>query len=374
MKRRDVLALGATALPLCGDARQQRFRPIQISGAPDPAGHSVSARRLLRRGRPPWADRMKSLLGTVVIENQGGGGSSLGAAAVARSQPDGYTILLGGGGALVINPIASSKPLFDPVRDFDPISLVFAHAFALSVHPSLPVRTLTDLIDYARGNPGKMSYASAGAGSVNHLTGELFKSLTALPDIVHIPYRGAGPAITTSISGQVPMAIPSMNGQVLEFHRAGKLRVLAVTSPDRLKGAPEIPTAVEAGIAGMVSQNLVGLFAPRGTPRPIIEQISQATRSALSESEIPTAIDRVRLRAGRRFRPRQLAAFRRGGNRQVAAGHPGDRPEARLRATGVAPAVNRPWPGRSLRRRSGTSRALASRVLISAAGQGRPKR
>lgn len=283
MKRRDVLALGVSAVSLWAVApddasAQPRYpdRPIRLV-IPFPPGGSFDA-----VGRS-WADRMKPLLGTVVIENQGGGGSSLGAAAVARAQPDGYTILLGGGGALVINPIASSKPPYDPVRDFEPISLVFAHAFALSVNPSLPVRTLTELVAYARSNPGKTSYASAGAGSVNHLTGELLKSLTALPDIVHIPYRGAGPAITDLISGQVPMAIPSMNGQVLEFHRAGKLRVLAVTSPDRLKGAPDIPTAVEAGIPGMVSQNLVGLFAPRGTPKPIIEQISQATRTALSD-------------------------------------------------------------------------------------------
>src|SRR5712691_9332829 len=205
MKRRDLLALGVTALPLwavaCHDAcAQSKYpdRPIRLV-IPFPPGGSFDA-----VGRS-WADRMKALLGTVVIENQGGGGSSLGAAAVARAQPDGYTILLAGGGALVINPIASSKPPYDPVRDFEPISLVFAHAFALAVHPSLPVRTLTDLVDYARSNPGRMSYASAGAGSVNHLTGELFKSLTVLPDIVHVPYRGAGPAITDLISGQVPM-------------------------------------------------------------------------------------------------------------------------------------------------------------------------
>ena len=182
------------------------------------------------------------------------------------AQPDGYTILLGGGGALVINPIASSKPPYDPVRDFEPISLVFAHAFALSVHPSLPVRTLPDLVDYAAGIAARCPTRSAGVGSVNHLTGELFKSLTALPDIVHIPYRGAGPAITDLISGQVPMAIPSMNGQVLEFHRAGKLRVLAVTSPDRLKGAPDIPTAVEAGIARHGLTEPRGPVCPKGNP------------------------------------------------------------------------------------------------------------
>jgi tripartite-type tricarboxylate transporter receptor subunit TctC len=285
MKRRDVLVLGLAALaagPSTSRAAlgQSRYpeRPIRLV-IPFPPGGSFDA-----IGRS-LADKMKTLLGTLVIENIGGGGSSLGAAAVARAPPDGYTILLGGGGALVINPVASSRPPYDPIRDFEPISLVVVHAFAIAVHPKLPVRTLTELVDHARSNPGRLSYGSAGVGSVNHLTGELLKSLIGTSDIVHVPYRGAGPALQDLISGQIPMAIPSMNGQVLELHRSGKLRVLAVTSPDRLVGAPEIPTAVEAGIRGMVSQNLVGLMAPAGTPKAIIEQIAQAMRTAMADQK-----------------------------------------------------------------------------------------
>lgn len=285
MRRRDVLALGVTALsapawaPAAARA-QSKYpeRPIRLV-IPFPPGGSYDA-----IGRP-WADRMKGLLGTVVVENIGGGGSSLGAAAVARAAPDGYTILLGGGGAVVINPVASSRPPYDPIKDFAPIALVVVHAFALMVHPSLPVQTLAEFVDYARRNPGKLSYGSAGVGSVNHLTGELLKSLAAIRDMVHVPYRGAAPAITDLISGQIPFAIPAMNVSVLELHRAGKVRLLAITSPERLKGAPDIPTAVEAGIAGMVSQNLVGLFAPAGTPRAAIEQIARATTTALSDEK-----------------------------------------------------------------------------------------
>jgi tripartite-type tricarboxylate transporter receptor subunit TctC len=184
---------------------------------------------------------------------------------------------------MVVNPLATKRPLYDPVRDFAPIALLVVQAFALTVHPSLPVQTLTGLVDYVRRNPGKMSYGSAGVGSVNHLTGELLKSLTATSDIVHVPYRGAAPAISDLISGQIPFAIPAMSASVLELHRSGKLRLLAVTSPDRLLGAPDIPTAVESGIVGMVAQNPVGLFAPAGTPKAIIEQISQATAAALSD-------------------------------------------------------------------------------------------
>jgi len=278
LKRRDVVALGLAALsaPAFGQAHYPD-RPIRLVVPFPPGGAFDTVAR-------PWANMMKSLLGTVVVENIGGAGSSLGAAAVARAMPDGYTLLLGGGGALVINPIAGRTP-YDPVKDFEPVALLVVHAFALAVHPSLPVRTLQELIDYARNNPGRLSYGSAGAGSLHHLTGELFKSLADAPGIVHIPYRGAGPAITDLVAGQVPMIVPAMNGSVLELHRAGKLRVLAVTSPDRLVGAPDLPTAVET-VPGMVSLNMVGLFAPAGTPKEIVDQIYQATRIGMSDRKL----------------------------------------------------------------------------------------
>lgn len=134
-----------------------------------------------------------------------------------------------------------------------------------------------------RGIPGKLSYGHAGIGSTNHLTGELFKMLAGTPEIVQVPYRGMGPAMTDLISGQLAMAVPAVTGQVLDFHRSGKMRVLAVTSPKRLTGAPEIPTAAEAGLPGLVVTASLGLLAPAGTPIAIIEQIAQATRTVLAE-------------------------------------------------------------------------------------------
>jgi tripartite-type tricarboxylate transporter receptor subunit TctC len=284
MKRRDVLALGLTVLSTAAlTARalaQAKYpeRPIRLV-IPFPPGGAYDA-----VGRP-WADKIRSLLGTVVIENMGGAAGTLGAAAVARAQPDGYTILLGGAGPLVITAIATSRTPYHPVRDFEPISILVATALSIVVHPSLPVHTLKELVDYARSNPGKLSYGSAGVGGINHLTGELFKMLTAT-DIVHVPYRGAGPAMTDLISGQIPIMIPNVTGQVIELHQSGKLRLLAVTAPARLIGASAFPTAVEAGLPGLISQNFIGLFGPRGTPKAICEQISEATRTAMADPEL----------------------------------------------------------------------------------------
>jgi len=145
------------------------------------------------------------------------------------------------------------------------------------------VRTLEELIVYAKANPGKLSYGHAGVGSIQHLTGELFKSLAGTPGIVDVPYRGTGPLVTDLVGGQVPMGTPGVTGQVLEFHRSGKLRILAVTSPTRLIAAPELPTAVELGFPGMIVRGSIGLFAPAGTPIGIINQIAQATRTAVAE-------------------------------------------------------------------------------------------
>jgi tripartite-type tricarboxylate transporter receptor subunit TctC len=226
---------------------------------------------------------MKPLLGTMVIENVGGGGSSLGAVAVARARPDGYTILLGGTQTHVNEALLKSKPLYDPVKDLVPIAGVAANALCIAVHPSLPVQSLKELIAYAKANPGKLSYGHSGAGSIQHLAGELFKSLAGTPDIVHVPYRGTGPLITDIVAGQVPMGVPGVTGQVIEFHRSGKMRVLAVTSRTRLSAAPELATAAELGFPGLIVLGSIGLAAPAGTPTAIIEQIAQASRTVVAE-------------------------------------------------------------------------------------------
>jgi tripartite-type tricarboxylate transporter receptor subunit TctC len=273
------LAVGAAALAASSRiARAQSYptRPIRLV-VPFPPGGSYDA---VAR---PLADKMKPLLGTVVIENIGGGGASLGAAAVVRAPPDGYTILLGGTQTHVNEALLKSRPLYDPVKDLDPIASVASNCIAVAVHPSVPVGSLKELIAYAKANPGKLSYGHTGVGSIQHLTGELLKSLAETPDIVQVPYRGTGPAIADLISGQVPMGIVGVTGPFLEFHRSGKTRILAVTNPTRLGVAPELPTAAELGLPGLTVTGAIGLLAPAGTPTGVIERIAQATRTVVAE-------------------------------------------------------------------------------------------
>ncbi len=285
MRRRDVLAVGAAMLcsgrTLSPALAQAKYpdRPIKLVVPFVPGGVNDAVARL-------WADRVKGPLGTVFIENQGGAGGAVGGAAVARAQPDGYTLLLGGAGSQVLNPTAMSKPPYDPIKDFEPIAILALAALTLVVTPALPVHTLKDLIAYAKANPGKLVYGSAGTGSMTHLAGELFKSLAGTPDIVHIPYKGSGASITDVISGQVPMIVANVTGQVLELHRSGKLRMVVVTGPERLVADAEIPTAVESGLPGMISVNFTGLFAPAKTPRAIVDQIASASNSAMTNEEV----------------------------------------------------------------------------------------
>src|SRR5215831_3499144 len=273
------LAAGAAALAATGRvacAETYPARPIRLV-VPFPPGGAFDT---LAR---PWVEQIKRLLGTVVVENIGGGGSSLGAAAVARARPDGYTILLGGSLPHINEALLKSRPLYDPVKDLDPIAGLAVVALSLAVHPSVPAQNFKEFVVYAKANAGKLSYGHAGVGSLNQLTGEKFKLLAGLPELTQVPYRGAGPVMADLISGQVVMGVVALTSQSLEFHRSGKLRVLGVTSPLRLAAAPELPTVAEAGFPGLTNQSTIGPVAPAGTPEPIIEQIAHVVRAVLAE-------------------------------------------------------------------------------------------
>ena len=283
MNRRKLMTVGLAGLsasvlsPIAAFA-QSRYpdRPIRVI-VPFSAGGATDVVGRL------WADRVRSALGTVVIENKASGGGALGASEVARAQPDGYTLLFGNTSTQVLLPVLMSPPLYDPLKDFAAVYILCLSPTVIVVHPSVPARTLAELIAYAKANPGRLSYGSAGAGTLTNLAGELFKQLIGAPDIVHIPYKGSAPGLTDLASGHIPMMTPNIGGPLIDFHRVGKVRILAVAAEERLRAAPDIPTAIEAGLPGMVAANLNGLFVPAGVAPAIVDQIAQATRKLMAD-------------------------------------------------------------------------------------------
>ena len=283
MNRRKLMTMGLAGLsasvlsPIAAFA-QSRYpdRPIRVI-VPFSAGGATDVVGRL------WADRVRGALGTVVIENKASGGGALGASEVARAQPDGYTLLFGNTSTQVLLPVLMSPPLYDPLKDFAAVYILCLSPTVIVVHPSVPARTLAELIAYAKANPGRLSYGSAGTGTLTNLAGELFKQLIGAPDIVHIPYKGSAPGLTDLASGHIPMMTPNIGGPLIDFHRAGKVRILAVAAEERLRAAPDIPTAIEAGLPGMVAANLNGLFVPAGVAPAIVDQIAQATRRLMAD-------------------------------------------------------------------------------------------
>jgi tripartite-type tricarboxylate transporter receptor subunit TctC len=271
-------AAGLAAAPKALRADTYPSRPVRLV-LPFPPGGVFDI-----VGRP-WADKVSKsgMLNTVFVENQPGAAGSVAAASVAHSSPDGYTIFLGGSSIHLAEMVLREHPLLDPMKDLMAIAMVAVTCFGIAVHPSVPAQNLKELIGYVKANPGKLSYGSAGAGTINHLSGELLKSLAGITDLPHVPYRGAGPALADVIAGQIPIVIPAMTSQVLEFHRANKLRLLAITNPSRLPIAPDIPTAVET-VPGLVTQQVLGLFVPAGVAPPIVAQIAAANAKVMADS------------------------------------------------------------------------------------------
>jgi tripartite-type tricarboxylate transporter receptor subunit TctC len=285
MNRRDLLAFLASLstsawAPLAARAQgKYPDRPVKVIVPFAPGGVSDVAGRL-------WADRMKPLLGTVVVENRASGGGAPGTAEAARAPADGHTFLFANTSTQVLVPTLMKNPPYDPLKDLVGIYILCVAPISIVIHESVPARNLKELIAYAKANPGKLSYGSAGAGTITNLAGELFKLLIGAPDIVHIPYKGSAPGVVDLASGHIPMMTPNIGGPLLELHRAGRVRILAVTSRKRLRIAPEIPTAIEAGLPDMVAETFNGLFAPAGVPKAILDQVADATRAVAADPDV----------------------------------------------------------------------------------------
>ena len=275
-----VAAIAAGVVASLSGARAQSYPTRAITLIiPFAPGGSTS---IVGRG---IADKMSELLGEkVVVDNRPGAGGTVGTKAVAKSEPDGYTLVLGYTGTLAIGPSLYRNAGYDPRKDFAPIGLIGNAPNSLVVHPSFPATTVAELIAYAKANPGKVNFGSAGAGTVSHITGEYFARAAGIT-LVHIPYKGTGPALTDLLGGHIPMAfapIPASHPNVT----AGKLRALAVTSTTRSSLLPEVPTMVEAGLPGFDASLYYGLAAPAGTPRPIVDKLNKVLREALGSDDV----------------------------------------------------------------------------------------
>jgi tripartite-type tricarboxylate transporter receptor subunit TctC len=209
----------------------------------------------------------------VLIENRPGAGGNVAAEAVARSAPDGYTWLLGNNSILATNQTLYRQLPYDPVKDFAPVSLVAVQPNILVVHPAVPAHSVAELIALAKKNPGKLNYASSGSGAAAHLAGELFKTMAGV-DLVHVPYKGAQPALTDVIAGQVQVMFAT-SASVIPHVRAGKLRALAVTAARRSPSVPELPTVSEAGVPGFEATTWHGVVVPAATPAALVERMNR---------------------------------------------------------------------------------------------------
>ena len=231
------------------------------------------------------APEMAKQLGQpVVVDNKAGASGNIGATFVAKSAPDGYTLLVGYSMFHVGNPSMFKDLAWDPIRDFSSVAMVAVSPHVIAVHPSVQARTLQELVDLAKKEPGKLNYASPGSGSVPHVGMELFKQQAGI-DVMHVPYKGAGPMMQDVIAGQVQMTVatpPSLLG----FVQAGRVRALAVAAKTRHPLLPDVPTTAEAGYPSFVLEAWVALFAPAGTPRPVIEKLTAAAAEALKAPEV----------------------------------------------------------------------------------------
>ena len=244
--------------------------PFPPGGSLDPLTR-MSAQKLSEKWGQP-----------TVVENRPGGNSIIGTQAVARAAPDGYTILVAGT-PHVINPSLFATP-YDALKDFAPIATIARSRQILSVNPSLPVRTLQDLLALAKAKPGQINYSSSGTGNTNHLAGELLCALTGVK-MQHIPYKGAGPAIIDLISGQVQMAF-QVPISVIPHIRSGRLRPIAITGATRVQPLPQVPTFAEAGLPTMDMSGWTGMFAPAGTPKEIVEKMSGEMARILASPDV----------------------------------------------------------------------------------------
>jgi tripartite-type tricarboxylate transporter receptor subunit TctC len=302
MRLRILLALAIPLTLALTTAQAQPFpnKPVRIVNPFAPGGATdIIARHMAQKLGEAWGQ-------PVVVENRPGASGAIGVQAVARSAPDGYTLLIATQTTHAANPALYQKLPYDAARDFAPLTLAGSTPLALVVHPSLGIDSIGDFLQYARRNPGKLSYASGGNGTSQHLSVELMKSLSGTY-MVHIPYKGAGPAMADLLGGQVDLMFDNLP-TALPHVRAGRLRALAVSTASRSPLAPELPTMAESGLVGFDLATWFAFFAPAGTPAEIVEKISADMRRALAAPDTRERLSAIGVDI-RGSTPAELAAF-----------------------------------------------------------------
>jgi tripartite-type tricarboxylate transporter receptor subunit TctC len=297
-----MLALAVMALPALAQSPAASYPnktikivvPFAVGGIADTFSRVIAGKLADAWGQP------------AIVENKTGAGGNIGADLVAKSPPDGYTLVMGNIGSHAVNPFLVKNMPYDPIKDFVPIAHVLDAEGLLVVHPSLPVKTVPELIAYLRANPGKASYASGGIGTTSHLAGELFKSMAKV-DMVHVPYKGNSPAITDVLGGQTQMIFATMP-TVIQHARAGKLRPVAVIGTSRTP-AIDVPTVAES-LPGFEVSNWIGLFAPAGTPPEIVAKLNAEVQKIMMSPDVQKRLETE----GAKFiptTPQSFAAFQR---------------------------------------------------------------
>jgi len=275
------------AVPQIASAQSYPSRPVTIVVPTTAGGGTDIIARLI-------GDQLSKQLGQAfVIENKPGAGLVVGTAAVAKAAPDGYTLLAGLNGSMAVNPSLFANLSYDPVKDFTPVAMLADYPFLVVVNNDLPAKSIKELIALGKSKPGEINYASGGNGTGQQLSMELFKTMTGT-NFTHVPYRGAQPAYIDVISGRVPIFFDNMSG-AMSLAKAGKVRAIAITSSKRSALMPEVPTVAEAGVPGYEYHTWFGLWAPKNTPKPIVERLNAEVRKALAD---PAVIAKVVATAG----------------------------------------------------------------------------
>ena len=284
--RRTLLAslavAAAGALPLGALAQNFPTKPITIIVPFSAGGTTDILARIVGQG-------LTTELGqSVVVDNKPGAGGNIGGSLAAKAAADGYTLFMGTVGTHAINQSLYKKMPFDPVKDFAPLSRVATVPNLLVAHPSQPFKTVKEMIAYAKANPGKITFGSPGSGASPHVSGELFKSMTGT-DLLHIPYKGSAPAMTDLLGGQTSVMFDNMPSAI-QHVRSGKLRPIAVTTAKRSPELPDVPTIAEAGVPGYEATSWFGMFAPAGTPKPVLDKLHAALIKVLNQADVKKKI------------------------------------------------------------------------------------